>query len=71
MFDLCHYQTYNLSLKTADFDNLQRLVNMLCNYLIIENYPKIECSDLRLCDIIYLITPFTSVKIYIFAEAWF
>jgi len=31
MFDLCHYQTYNLSLKTADFDDPQRLVNILCN----------------------------------------
>lgn len=46
MFDLCHYQTYSLSLKTADFDDLQLLVNILCNYLIIENIQK---SNAQIC----------------------
>ena len=46
MFDFCHYQTYSLSLKTADFDDLQLLVNILCNYLIIENIQK---SNAQIC----------------------
>ena len=70
MFDLCHYQTYDLSLKTANIDASQSLLNIISNYTFVDKPSKIECSDLLLCDIIYLTTPFTSAKIYIFAKAW-